>query len=285
MLDDDLRVRAHRLASGHHRVEDLDRLFLGLRDRDAGRMSVREIGDFVAHRGERQKGPVTQTARDVFTSVDVWSLVMRGRQPSHADIARAAWANFRLASDLQLRQGCGLRRPIVRRRLESGLSKFARSETLTEQEADVIGHLGNRFIWKPAFDDEQLFKEFQDILITNKMLPKSEARSLGNAKTFLTLYAIALMHGVAIEFDNGTRTQLRAGFANRQRRLEVKVLISFDDLPKPVMAPICMFLTSLEPEAHCDPALLKMGDGVLADAWGEPIEVGSNGKLTLIGKA
>lgn len=84
MLHDDLRIRARRLATGRHRVEDLDRLFLGLRDRDSGRMSVREIGDFVAHRGERQKGPVTQTARDAFTSIDVWSFPMRGRIPSRS---------------------------------------------------------------------------------------------------------------------------------------------------------------------------------------------------------
>lgn len=95
MLDDDLRVRVQRLASGRHRVEDLDRLFLGLRDRDGGRMSVREIGDFVAHRGERHKGPVTQTARDVFASVDVWSLPMRGRKPSRS----ATTTNSRLLAE------------------------------------------------------------------------------------------------------------------------------------------------------------------------------------------
>ena len=283
MLDDDLRVRVRRLASGRHRVEDLDRLFLGLRDRDGGRMSVREIGNFVAHRGERHKGPVTQTARDVFASVDVWSLPMRGRKPLKSDISRAARANLRLASDLQLKQGCGLRRPIARRRLESGLKKFAGDERLTDQEADVLSYLGDRFIWKPAFDDNQLFKEFRDALVQNAIIQKPEAASLAGAKTFLTLYAVALMHGVTIEFDNGTKSQLRAGFANRQRHLEVKILITFEELSKPLMAPICMFLTSLDPDSHCTPKLLELGGGVLADAWKGPIEVGDNDKLTLIG--
>jgi len=281
VLDDDLRVRARRLASGRHRVEDLDRLFLGLRDRSGDRMSVREIGDFVAHRGERHKGPVTQTARDVFSSVDVWSLTMRGRKPSKSDISRAAHANLRLASDLQLKQGCGLRRPIVRRRLESGLKRFERNKPLTDQEADVLSYLGNRFIWKPAFDDDKLFNEFRDALVQNDIVPKSEAASLDRARTFLTLYAIALMHGVTIEFDNGTKSQLRAGFSNGQRLLEVKILIAFEELSKPLMAPICMFLTSLDPDAHCTQELLELGEGVLADAWQGPIEVGENGKLTL----
>jgi len=99
LIDDDLRGRVQRLLAGSHQVHDLHRLFLALRDRAHNRESVREIGDFVAHRAERQKGLVTQTGRDVFTSIDVWSLSFRGQKTSLEDIARAAWANFRLASD------------------------------------------------------------------------------------------------------------------------------------------------------------------------------------------
>lgn len=245
-------------------------------------MSVREIGDFVAHRSERQKGLITQTARDVFTSVDVWSLPMRRKQASLSDITRAARANFRLASDLQLKQGCGLRRTTVQERLESAIAKFERGETLTDQETDVFIYLGNRFIWKPAFCDDQLFKEFRNVLLRSGILSKTEATLLEGTKAFLTLYAIALMHGVTIELNNGLKSKLHAGFGNRQRCLEVKVLITFDDLPKPLMAPICMFLTSLQPETHCSAELLELGHSVLPDAWQYPIEVGADGKLTLI---
>jgi hypothetical protein len=108
MIDDDLRLRAGRLLTGQHRVEDLDRLFLGQRDRHHGKESFREIGDFVAHRAERQKGLVTQVARDVFTSVSIWSLGFRDKKPSKSDIVRAAQANYRLALDQQLKNGCGL---------------------------------------------------------------------------------------------------------------------------------------------------------------------------------
>ena len=81
----------------------MDRLFLGQRERVWGRTAFRDIGDFVAHRDTCEKGVVTQVGKDVFTSVDVWSLQMRGREPSWADIARAAGANLRLASDEQIR--------------------------------------------------------------------------------------------------------------------------------------------------------------------------------------
>lgn len=142
MIADDLRMRAGRLLAGQRRVDDLDRLFLGLRDRHHGKESVREIGDFVAHRAERQKGLVTQVARDVLTSVSVWSLGFRNKKAEISDIVRAAKANFRLASDQQLKDGCGLRRPVVKRRLDSGLAKLERGETITDEEMAVLLYLG-----------------------------------------------------------------------------------------------------------------------------------------------
>ncbi len=214
MIDDDLRMRAERLLAGHHRVDDLDRLFLGQRDRHHGKESFREIGDFVAHRAERQKGLVTQVTRDVFASVSVWSLGLREKKPSKSNIARAAQANFRLASDQQLASGCGLRRPVVKRRLESGLAKFERDEAITDEELKVILYLGNRLIWKPAFDDNQLFEEFCEVMRRNGIITRANMPAMESAKTFITLYSITCMHGSAIQFDGTTRDELLAGFAN-----------------------------------------------------------------------
>lgn len=283
MIDDDLRLRAGRLLAGQHRVDDLDRLFLGQRDRHHGKESFREIGDFVAHRAERQKGLVTQIARDVFTSVSVWSLGLRDKKPSKSDIVRAAHANFRLASDQQLKNGCGLRRPVVKRRLESGLAKFERGESITDEELNVIRYLGNRFIWKPAFNDEQLFDEFCEVTRKNAIVAQTDVAALASAKTFITLYAITCMHGSVIQFDSDTRGELLAGFSNRHRLLEVKVQIRFDDMPKPILSPVCMFLTALQPDAHCEPALLSFQGEWLPDVWSKPIEINDQGRLDLVG--
>jgi hypothetical protein len=283
MIDDDLRLRAGRLLTGQHRVEDLDRLFLGQRDRHYGKESFREIGDFVAHRAERQKGLVTQVARDVFTSVSIWSLGIRDKKPSKSDIIRAAQANFRLASDQQLKDGCGLRRPIVKRRLENGIARFERGETITDEELKVIIYLGNRFIWKPAFNDDQLFDEFCQVTSKNGIISEADIALLASAKAFITLYAIACMHGSVIKFDGDTRGELLAGFSNRYGLLEVKVQIRFDDAPKPILTPICMFLTSLAPEGHCEPGLLTLEGEWLPHVWSKPIEINADGKLGLIG--
>jgi hypothetical protein len=90
------------------------------------------------------------------------------------------------------------------------------------------------------------------------------------------------MHGVTISLGNGTKGELRAGYANRERRLEVKILITFHDLEKPLMVPVCMFLTALQPAPHCEATLLQSGRDQLPDEWSEPIELRADGKLGLI---
>lgn len=283
VIDDDLLARAARLGAGERRVEDLDRLFLGLRDRHCGRASFLEIGHFVAHRTERNRGLVTQVARDVFTSISVWSLGFRNRKPSRADLARAARANFRLASDLQIEQGCGLGRTAAERRLNSGLRKFQRGETITDTEAEVLVYLGNRFIWKPAFTDDELFGDFCHVLLRNGIIDQEGVKALETCKAFIALYAIACMHGTSIRLEGTIGGELLAGFANRDRYLEVKVQIRFDDAEKPILAPVCMFLTSLRPEDHCEAALLDLGNEWQAHVWPRPIEMSADGRLGLIG--
>lgn len=282
VIDDDLRARAARLRSGERRVEDLDRLFLGLRERHHGRASFREIGHFVAHRTERNQGLVTQIARDVFTSISVWSLGLRNQKPFRADLARAARANFRLASDLQIEQGCGLRRAAAKRSLESGLKKFERGETITDAETEVLVYLGNRFIWKPAFTDDELFNDFCYVLLRNGIIDQGGAKTLETSKVFITLYAIACMHGTSIRLDGTIGGNLLAGFANRDRHLEIKVQIRFDDAEKPILAPICMFLTSLSPKDHCEAGLLDLSSEWQAHVWTRPIEMNADGRLALI---
>jgi hypothetical protein len=103
------------------------------------------------------------------------------------------------------------------------------------------------------------------------------------ATTFQTLYPVALLHGVTVEFDDGLKSELRASLANRQRHLEVKMLIIFDDVPKPMMSANCMFLTSLQPKVHCMQPFLNWVTASCPDAWNKPMEEAPDGKLALIG--
>jgi hypothetical protein len=66
MPDPKSRARVQRLLSGTFRPDDLTGLFLYARDHCDGRESVAEIGHFVAHHNERDRGIVTRSTRDWF---------------------------------------------------------------------------------------------------------------------------------------------------------------------------------------------------------------------------
>jgi hypothetical protein len=256
-------------------------LFLGQREWHHEKKSFREIGDFVAHRQERTKGVASRIAQDIFTSLDVWSLVARHRKQSITDIERAAWANFRLASDEQLRAACQMNRGSVKQTLQAGLKKLNENAALTRRELKVVLYLGNRFIWKSAFTDDLLFEEFRLALLKNLILTPAEAERLINAKKFLTVYALSCMHVSSVIMDNGASGELLAGFSNKERRLEVKVQLELE-FEKPFLAPICMFLSSLQPEGVCEPALLEPSSGPLPHVWRKPLEINPAGRLAFL---
>lgn len=114
MLETDLQRRVQRLLSADCRTEDLDRIFLGLRGLAGCRASLREIGDFVAHRDQREKGPITQRVRDLAVSCHSWTWQQFGRGPSLEQAMVVAEANLRIATDVQLDNKFKLKRPVVR---------------------------------------------------------------------------------------------------------------------------------------------------------------------------
>ena len=282
MFDEDLRQRAGRLLRGERRTVDLDRVYLGLRSRSRSHHAFREIGDFVAHRDTRDKGLLSQTTRDVFTSFDVWSLGLREKRPSPADIERASAANLRLATDEQLKQGCGCGRATAKKRLAAALEKASQRHFLTATETRVLEFLGNRFIWKPAFTGDQLFDDFTAVLALNKIIVAADRAAIQDLKTFVVLHALTVMHGSSLILESGTKARLFGGYANKDRWLEVKVELTMSDFPKPVWAPISMFYAEIEPENHCDPSLILAEDPVFIDHWNFPLEVGSDGRLTRV---
>ncbi len=155
MIDAELQRRVERLARGEKRTDDLDRLYLAMRDRAHGRASVREIGDFVAHRGERDKGPVTSRVRDIFVSLHSWAAGMMGRIPTVSQARRVAAANLRIATDTQLDSRLSLRRNVVASVLEQGFRKIEQGKHLTERERGVVNYLSAAFIWNQVFTDEE----------------------------------------------------------------------------------------------------------------------------------
>ena len=69
----------------------------------------------------------------------------------------------------------------------------------------------------------------------------------------------------------------RAGFNNKEGRLEVKARLNVSGQPKPVFATVCLFWTTLTAAAHCAQVLLE--DGA---CWARPLEIDSDGRLAFL---
>ncbi|WP_321900400.1 hypothetical protein [Burkholderia cepacia] len=177
MIKTELQVRARRLVEGRATPEDLDRLFLDQRESSHGTESFREVGDFLAHRDQRSKGPVTQRVRDVFTSFRVWSLGLRGLKPTLEDLRAAGFANLSLSTDEELKLGSGLRRDAARQKFDKALRKLTAGELLSQSDMALVGYLANRFVWKPAFTDEALYEGFVQVCMSNGVVERQISRS------------------------------------------------------------------------------------------------------------
>jgi len=274
MIDEDLKLRVRRLLAEEFRGEDLDRLYLGLRSRAHVGEAVQEVGDFVAHRDQREKGPATQVVRDIVTSAQIWLIGRTGGKPTIEDVRVAAKVNLRLASDQQILDGTGLTRSAASSSLGKVFRKLERDSPLKQREAKVLEYFGNRFIWNAAFTDDALFDDFAQALVTNSLMSAADLPKLLPAKSFLTLHAIALMHGSSILLENGDKASLHAGFVNGHTQLAVKAQIPHLGFKKPIYVDVCLFWSTLSPMEYCEPNLL--GDPT---AWGRPIELSAVGRL------
>jgi hypothetical protein len=276
MKPTELRQRVERYLRGDCRVADLDRIFLGLRDRCHGLASIREIGDFVAHRDQREKGAVTDTVRDIHLSLDSWLHQGEGRFPDLAKAKRICAANLRTATDAQLDARLGLRREVVRSVLAQAIRKMEadRFEKVTQREQAVFNYLAGAFIWNPAFTDEQVGSELAGLLTKTGALRPVERAAFDANHDFLTLYVTALMHDTAVVMDDGSRFALFAGFDNDQRRIEVKARIELAGWGKRVTAPVCIFWTRLIGTDHCSDDL-----AAVPGKWSGAIEIDSSGRL------
>lgn len=127
---DRLRIRVERLLRGAKRPGDVAELFLALRDYSGGRECVVEIGNFVAHRGERNVGITTREARDFFSTARFFTdYVHRSRPVSLVDlpknIANLLEGSFRRTPNNIIRQYLKMNRQTAERRLSDLRSRIS----------------------------------------------------------------------------------------------------------------------------------------------------------------
>ncbi|MEW6016729.1 MAG: hypothetical protein AB1760_01490 [Pseudomonadota bacterium] len=274
-FDKDLRRRVERMLDGRYLVEDLTRLFLGQRERFHARQCFLEVADFVAHGDQRVKGPVTQHVRDFLAVMRVLPFLdefarTKGPEwsPSVEQRYEALRARLRLRTNAELQRDLGITRAKAESLIGSAIAKDRTGRGLKDKETRVALYLAREIPNRPAFTDDELMDDFIYVLLRNKLLTEEEAPQLLPARTFVTLFAIAHLHGAGIICKDKSEVELTGGFKCAwgaeplpPERWEMTVAADawVDGLSYAVHFTI--FGTGLIAPDHCDPSLLHPQSG------------------------
>ncbi|MGO6937871.1 hypothetical protein [Rhizobium johnstonii] len=278
MNDTDIPLRVKRIARGERRHDDFDRIFLHLRGPLDRRSSVRDIGDFIAHRDNRDSGLVNQHAQDLLTSFRNWIIpTVTGRRPSTEEIVVAGEANLRIATNEQLKRAMRLDRGGATSAFRKGVEKLKKGEPINKKQRLAVNYLGGTWIWQPAYSDASLFDELVRLLKAGRYLMPEDVAGFERASPFLTKHVIALLHGVKIAMKDGNSVELIAKHSRSERVLGVKMVLTVNELVKPVSEEVFLFHSHLLADDHCDPVLLA------DETWkGKHLEVRQDGLLAAL---
>jgi len=106
-------------------------------------------------------------------------------------------------------------------------------------------------------------------LIVDGALAEPAKADFENVFHFISLYALALMHGARLRMADGQTTQLRLA-ASDSGMLRIKAQIPVTETPKPVTTSVPLFETSLSAADYCEADLLDLfGDAVPAEISGD----------------
>ena len=280
--DPEFRSRVLRLLGSDRRPEDVVRLYSGLRERSFGFAAFREVGDFIAHSEDRSKGVVTDELHDFFTMLRFQTQYWEKEfdwSDLPPDFPRLLKMNFERLSAGHMKQQTGLNRRVAKRHLFSALSNFYKradgrtylQHRLSREEQTIVQFCASRSAARSAFTGEGLFRDFQRVLISNKLLEEQEKRLLDAAKPFVILSAIPFIHQAIITLEDGWTCRLAGGSLEGEIVVNAKAAIGHLTFPNEFSSPIVF--ADLEATDWCDPSLASQAE------WQTPVEVTAEPKI------
>jgi len=256
-LIQDHRLKVARLLRGDRRISDLNSVFADLRLTKPGRDSVREIGHFAAHRGERDKGVVLERAQGIQTSARLWVQQVNGIKPMIQDLRDAAAANLAIMPATRIKEKLGVTPQAARIMFRKAIGKLEAGRAPNLKEREVVNALGFSMTWQFAFDDHTLIQDLADLLVCEGALDTINTPALIEQRSFVALHALTLMHGASLKFPDGTLAPLRLAARHQTNTLRIKAQIPIPGSHKPTWSFVPLFETSLLSKDHCDPKLFE----------------------------
>ena len=293
MADPKSRARVQRLLNGAFRPDDLTGLFLYARDHCDGREPVAEIGDFVAHHDERDKGIVTRSTREWFAVAQYHfsrfgpNFGPNAGQFDSEKMPRATCEYLKIAANRIdakfIRSKTGMRRADAYKRLndiagqliQNADGTWALPSNLTRLEFSLIECVSSVLVVKPAFESERLCDDFIATLKSNSLITKEElSEHQESIRTLVQLYAVAAMHNCVVQIGDGTTTKLKARPEPDAKQIMLNAAVP-DAVPnKPMFVSTSMFIAKLDPNIHSHPELLANPE------WDLEIELDQDKRLS-----
>lgn len=160
----------------------------------------------------------------------------------------------------RIKERLGISRQTAEQAFNKAMRKFEAGRPLKERELKVLKVFGLSMMWQFAFSDEALWSDFVDLLVEEGALAEEGRRSFEPVMTFVTLYALNIMHGARLKMADGKMAQLRLAASEEGGFLRIKAEIPVTETPKPITMSVPMFETTLMAGGHCDPKLLTIID-------------------------
>src|SRR3546814_2668168 len=115
-------------------------------------------------------------------------------------------------------------------------------------------------MWQFVFDDKTLLSDFVELLIAEGALAEESRSSFESVSSFISLYALNIMHGARLKMADGKMAQLRLAASEEFGFLRIKAEIQVSDNTKPLTTSVPIFETALMADDHCAPQILTIID-------------------------
>jgi len=286
--DNRARAWVQRLLRDDIRSGDLANLFLYARDRPDGRPSVKEIGDFVAHHNERERGIITDATRD-------WLSIVLFHAPALMNPGRVLFANAlpptiidylrvmldrldpaELRKHLKIKQKDGYKelKQIIEQLNGNADDTFWFSPR-SERQTKIFNYVCSVIAIKPAFDGDRLSRDLLAILRSAGAITHDEMKQTERLSYLFQMFAVSIMHNSRVVAKDQAPILLKAGGASESPGLSVFAAVPAGKNPfgTSVFLSAPIFHTSLIGVHCCEPELLADND------WSGDIEVTSNGRI------
>lgn len=289
--DAELRARVLRLIRGEFRSEDITHLLLSLRFRAGGHQIIREIGDFVSHPDERDKGVVTTELADFFKFYRLFEQIHGGNPVDYrnapADFPDVIRGNFRRMRATHIKRDTGFKQPAAKRVLDDALNKFVLDSNgsyclqtpLTPNETKILDFCLSCVVNRSIMTEYTIFDDFIGVLRENKLIDRQEEKSMGVHIPGFALYVMARMHNACIKMEEGWEVRLSARIDNAGCLDVNGVGTAFMVKGRPVQFAVPLLLTTLFAEEWCSKELLDDPICRAPPGWSYALEVSGEPKL------